>query len=45
MDCSVRRGEETRLAAAMPSKAAMFDGAGRVADDVMEGSARGDSNR
>ena len=45
MDCSDRWIEGTRLAATMIPKAAMIDSAGRVADDVMEGSARGDSNR
>ena len=45
MDCSVRGGEGTSLAARMTSKAAMIDGAGRVAGDVMEDSAWGDSNR
>ena len=44
MDCSVRRGEGTRLAATMTSKAATIDGAGRVADDVMEDSAWDASN-
>ena len=45
MDCSDRRGKGTRLTATMISKAAMIDGAGCVADDVMADSAWGGSNR
>ena len=45
MDCLVRSGEGTRLTATVISKAAIIDGAGRVADDVMEDSAWDASNR
>ena len=45
MGCSVRREEGTRLTATMIPKAALIDGASRVADDAMEDSAWDASNR